>query len=235
MMYEALAHFYDALVQDDEATAAWVNLIESRIPKGNIMELACGSGEITIALANAGYHVNASDISGDMIAEAKKKEGSELVTWSTMDMCAFTDTSIYDGILCLCDSFNYLLEEAQVRALFTQVYEHLHDGGCFIMDMHSQDRLLEFQEEYNEAGRIDRQEYQWTIYSEEDCIYQNFAFYDEEGRVTLEQHIQRCYDPLYIEQVLKETGFEVEILTDFTTSGICEGEKQFYICKKVKK
>ena len=54
MMYEKLAEFYDALVKDEEATKAWVDLIESYLPKGKIMELACGSGEITIALAKDG-------------------------------------------------------------------------------------------------------------------------------------------------------------------------------------
>ena len=30
MMYELLAHVYDALVKDDEATACWVELIKAR-------------------------------------------------------------------------------------------------------------------------------------------------------------------------------------------------------------
>ena len=74
MMYEKLAEFYDALVKDEEATKAWVDLIESYLPKGKIMELACGSGEITIALAKDGYEVHASDLSADMITQAKAKE-----------------------------------------------------------------------------------------------------------------------------------------------------------------
>ena len=31
MMYELLAHVYDALVKDDEATACWVELIKAHI------------------------------------------------------------------------------------------------------------------------------------------------------------------------------------------------------------
>ena len=75
-------------------------------------------------------------------------------------------------------------------------------------------------------------EYQWTIASEDDRIYQNFAFYDSEGRVTLEQHEQRVYEPAWILAELKNAGFQVEVYTDFTQAGICEGEKQFYICRK---
>lgn len=235
MMYQKLASFYDALVKDEEATRAWVALIEKWIPKGRILELACGSGEITIALAKDGYQVKASDLSEDMILEAKKKPGSERITWSVMDMCDFDDTDCYDGILCLCDSFNYILKEEQVLGMFENVYSHVREDGIFLMDMHSLDRLVEFEEEYNETGHIDKNEYQWTIQSEDNCIYQNFAFYDKDGRSTLEQHIQRVYNPIWIQEQLENIGFEVSIYTDFTQVGICEGEKQFYICRKVKK
>lgn len=232
MMYHTLAHYYDALVKDEEATKAWVDVIETYMPKGKVMELACGSGEITIELAKRGYSMFASDLSMDMIEAAKQKAGSECIQWSCMDMCVFDDTQTYDGILCLCDSFNYVLKEEQVMTMFQQVYQHLHQGGVFIMDMHSLDRLAEFEEEYNEAGSVDGREYQWTIFREEDCIYQNFAFYDEDGRSELEQHIQRVYDPMYIDQILKTCGFQTKIITDFTEDGICPGEKQFFICRK---
>lgn len=232
MMYQVLAKYYDALVKDEEATAAWVEFIKAHMPKGDVMELACGSGEITIALSQEGYHVSASDLSSDMIHAAMAKPGSEAIAWSVMDMSKFEDEHVYDGILCLCDSFNYLLSDTQVDHMFTQVYAHLRDQGVFIMDMHSLDRLDEFVEEYNEAGKIMSHEYQWTIYAVEDRIYQNFAFYDEDGRVTLEQHIQRVYDPMDIKARLEQTGFQVEIYTDFTQEGICEGEKQFFVCRK---
>lgn len=232
MMYQVLAKYYDALVKDEEATAAWVEFIKAHMPKGDVMELACGSGEITIALSQEGYHVSASDLSSDMVHAAIAKPGSEAIAWSVMDMSKFEDEHVYDGILCLCDSFNYLLSDTQVDHMFTQVYSHLRDQGVFIMDMHSLDRLDEFVEEYNEAGKIMSHEYQWTIYAVEDRIYQNFAFYDEDGRVTLEQHIQRVYDPMDIKARLEQTGFQVEIYTDFTQEGICEGEKQFFVCRK---
>lgn len=236
MMYETLARYYDALVKDDEATAAWVKLIEERILKGRILELACGSGEITIQLASDGYEMHASDLSADMIQAAKAKPGSELVEWQVMDMCHFTIDECYDGILCLCDSFNYILHFEQVKQLFQDVYAHLKDEGYFIMDMHSFDRLEEFQEEYNEIGQIEEDvQVQWTIVSDEDRIYQNFAFYMPDGTVTLEQHTQRVYDPVMIKELLEDTGFETTVYTDFDTPGICAGEKQFFICRKVKK
>ena len=60
MIYDVLASYYDALVKDDEATAAWVALIQRHMQGNEIMEVACGSGEITIALAQKGYHMHAA-------------------------------------------------------------------------------------------------------------------------------------------------------------------------------
>ena len=67
MIYDTLALYYDALVKDDQATLAWVNWIQSSLSPCRVLELACGSGEITQALAQRGYQMTALDQSESMI------------------------------------------------------------------------------------------------------------------------------------------------------------------------
>lgn len=232
MMYKVLAGFYDALVKDDDATKLWVDFIKKYLHKKEVLELACGSGEITIALAYEGYEITATDLSKDMIKTAEMKAGSDKVKWNVMDMRNITFDKQFDGILCLCDSFNYLLNDEDVKNTITQVYKCLKEDGVFIMDMHSLDRIEEFKNEFFEDGMINGCGYQWTINTYEDKIYQNFAFYDHDGNATLEQHIQRVYDPTFIQNQLQLAGFEVKIYTDFVLEGIQHGEKYFYVCKK---
>lgn len=231
MIYNTLAKYYDGLVKDDEATKAWVDLIHPHMRGNNLLELACGSGEITIALANKGYCIDASDLSTAMIEEAKKKPGADKVHFFVMDMCEFTVDKKYDGILCLCDSINYLLKEEQLNALFKNVYEHLIENGTFIFDMHTPDRLYEFEEEFYEQGIVEGHEYTWSIQSEEDCLYHNFMFYDQDANYSLEQHIQKVFTTEYMDTLLTPY-FTYEIYTDFTQKGVCEGEKYFYVCRK---
>lgn len=232
MMYQTLAHFYDALVKDDEATQDWVSFVQQHSNGKDIMELACGSGEITIALAKLGYRVCASDLSSDMIDAAQQKLDSEYVTWSVQDMRFIQTNHKYDTILCLCDSFNYILKEQEIQNMFHNIYSSLRDEGTYIMDMHSSDRLDEFKDEFFEDGIVEGKGYQWSIISEGDLILQNFMFFDEQGNHTLEQHIQRVYDPACIQTMLENCGFHVEIYTDFIHKGIKKGEKYFYVCKK---
>lgn len=73
MIYDTLAKYYDILVKDDEATRMYVDWIESFEPKKRVLELACGSGEITHQLAQDGYMIDALDLSEEMIAAAEKK------------------------------------------------------------------------------------------------------------------------------------------------------------------
>ncbi len=231
MMYSILAKYYDDLVKDDVATKAWVTFIETHAKPNTVLELACGSGEITLALANAGYRVDASDISEAMLEEARSKDVNKLVNFFQMDMSELSVDKTYDTILCLCDSVNYLVNTSSFEKMIQRVHAHLSSDGCFVFDVHSLDRNEEFQEEFYEEGEIEAQQYSWSIVSEDMYLYHNFCFYDALANVSQEQHIQRIYTPQEIAKAL-DVYFTFDVYTDFTQEGICEGEKYFYVCRK---
>ena len=83
MIYNTLATYYDDLVKDEQATKAWVDWIEKHKSACSMLECACGSGEITHALAKKGYTMSALDISQQMIDQAKAKDPtiSYLLPW----------------------------------------------------------------------------------------------------------------------------------------------------------
>ena len=88
-----------------------------------------------------------------MLAAAREKVDSDRVHWQLGDLRQMPDGT-YDAIVCLCDSFNYLLSEEEVRHFFAQCQKRLSEAGVLIVDMHSMDRLDEFAEEYNETGVV---------------------------------------------------------------------------------
>ncbi len=110
MIYNTLAHYYDALVKDDQATSAWHDWIHTVKIGFSILELACGSGEITRHLAQDGVHIDALDLSEEMIAEAKQKQDSQSIHYFTGNMLDLKECGQYEAILCLCDSINYILD-----------------------------------------------------------------------------------------------------------------------------
>lgn len=231
-MYEQLAHYYDALLKDEAATACWREFVKAHCDGNTLLEVACGSGELALALASYGYHLTAGDISEAMLEQARRKAGSDAVDWQRFDLRNLSSFGCYDGILCFCDSLNYLLDQAELISFFHQAYAHLHTGGTLLFDLHSLDRLEEFSEEYCESGHIDDCAFEWTILSDAPYLYQNFVFYDQYAHPTLEQHVQRVYDPNEVLHMLAQCGFHTTVYTDFTTMGIKAGEKYFFVCRK---
>ena len=228
-MYNTLADYYDTLVKDDKATQLWKEFFINHKSKGDtVLELASGSGEITIALAQD-YKVDASDLSEKMLEKLKSKDLSENIkNIYHIDMRDFSLDKTYDNIICFCDSINYVLKEEDLMSTFKNVKAHLKKDGVFMFDMHSHDRLDEFLEEYIEVGKIEDTDYQWTIKSDEDLIFHHFAFYQEDGLLQ-EQHIQRVYDAELVIDYLKRLDFKVEVYTDFSKKGINKGEKIFIV------
>lgn len=231
MMYNQLASYYDDLVKDEEATQAWVQWIESSCKPCSFLELACGSGEITHQLSQDGFTMDALDLSQDMIDQAQKKDDS--IHFYCQNMLDLSNLGQYDAMACLCDSFNYLLDQKEVETLFQEVHHHLNEGGYFFFDTHALDRLTEFEEEWNETGTFeDGVSYQWSIESEDDWIYQDFAFYMLDGSILQEHHLQRVYQPKELEEIFSPYFDVVDIKTDFDLPGIQPGEKYFYVLRK---
>lgn len=232
MIYNTLAHYYDALVKDEEASREWVSWIESELAPCDCLELACGSGEITEMLAQKGYTVTALDLSEEMVKQAKSKNLEGSIEFLCQDMRHLNNLGSYSGIFCLCDSFNYILEKEEIDAFFHEVSQHLKSNGLFFFDTHSLDRLEEFDSEYNETGAFeDGCQYQWSIMAEDDYVYQDFAFYMKD-RVIQEHHIQRVYDPQWLAKTLSKYFDILKVTTDFDIEGIAPGEKYFYVCRK---
>ena len=75
--YEALAGVYDALTEDVgyERRADYLEKLfrRGRVPVRTVLDLACGTGEMTAILTERGYELIAVDGSPDMLARAREK------------------------------------------------------------------------------------------------------------------------------------------------------------------
>lgn len=230
MIYHDLADYYDALVKDEEATLRWADLTQRVLGpnRTSILELACGSAEISCELARRGYSLLATDLSEDMLNKAKDKMNCNLLRFKPMNMIEFELNEQFDAVCCYCDSINYLSSLKEVKSMFRSVKKHLKEGGILIFDMHTPDRLQEFNEEFIEEGLIDDVPYQWTIVSNDQQIHHHFAFW-KDGQVMQEFHVQHVFALKDVLNLLHEEGFETEVFVDFDLPVEAEGEKYFVI------
>lgn len=227
MIYKNLSKYYDQLFSDNSSYEKWVNLVKKNITGNKIIELACGSGDVSYKLSKY-YDVLATDISKDMLNIVKEKYPNLKVM--KMDMKHVEGN--YDGVICFCDSINYLSSLEECEIMFKSVYECLTFGGKFIFDIHSIDRIDEFKNGYIEEGYVEGVPYSWEISLDINKLYHTFAFYLENDTV-FEQHIQTIFDINDIISIMKNIGFNVEVYTDFDKKGITKGEKYFLIGGKI--
>lgn len=77
--YQSLAGCYDEFTTDVDYPA-WADYVEKHfrrrgLPGNTVLDLACGTGSLTMELARRGYEMIGVDLSPEMLAEAAKKTG----------------------------------------------------------------------------------------------------------------------------------------------------------------
>ncbi len=140
--YENFAYIYDELMEDVEYEQ-WLKFIMNEITKNNlkeksICELGCGTGNMTMLLAKAGYDMIGIDISEDMLMVAREKavDSDCGILYLQQDMREFELYGTVDTIIATCDSLNYIDKEG-VEKVFKLVKNYLNPDGLFIFDLNT--------------------------------------------------------------------------------------------------
>ncbi|MBP0446442.1 class I SAM-dependent methyltransferase [Roseomonas sp. SSH11] len=129
------AELYDAIVQPGpcegfyrEEAARW---------GGPILELACGTGRLTLPLAAHGHEVVGLDNSRPMLAAAARKAADQGLPASFVlgDMREFDLGRRFGLIVISCNSLAHLHEPEDLRACLASVRRHLEPGGALAFDV----------------------------------------------------------------------------------------------------
>lgn len=105
------------------------------IHDGIVLELGCGTGSLTELLAAKGYDMIGVDCSDEMlnIACTKKEQSGRDILYLNQDMRSFELYGTVRAVVSVCDSLNYLLEDADLDACFRLVNNYLDPGGNFYL------------------------------------------------------------------------------------------------------
>jgi SAM-dependent methyltransferase len=103
---------------------------------GVAVDLGCGSGFQTVALADLGYEVLAIDLSARLLGDLRGRVGSRQITVKHADMLALDSlvaAASADVVVCMGDTLTHLSSRHEVARLFQSVYRALKPGGRFIV------------------------------------------------------------------------------------------------------
>ncbi len=141
--YGDFAYYYDLLTEnvDYESRCDYIHglLAENGISKGILLDLACGTGTVSMLMSEKGYEVIGVDASEDMLSQAqeKKAEASADVIFLCQKMEELDLFGTINGAVCTLDSINHVTDENTVKEIFRRVSLFMEDKGIFIFDVNT--------------------------------------------------------------------------------------------------
>jgi SAM-dependent methyltransferase len=199
---------------------------------GLVVDLGCGSGIVSRAVAEAGYDVLGVDISPAMIARAKAH-----VPGGTFRVASVISTEIPRciAVAAVGEVFNYLFDSENSAATLSQLLRRIHSalapGGLLLFDVAGPGRV---------PGRRPRQAFaegdDWAVLAtlEEDArshiLTRSITTFRQVGdlyRRDREVHRQRLIPPAEVAQELRAIGYRVRVVRGYGSNRFPAGLTAF--------
>ncbi|WP_270568085.1 class I SAM-dependent DNA methyltransferase [Clostridium beijerinckii] len=220
MAYKEFANIYDELIYEDinydKVADKIINICrENNLKFEDYLDLACGTGNVSINVAKYFKTVYAVDLSDDMLNVAfdKFKKNKIKAKVICQDMCELSLNKRFDLITSVLDSTNYITEDEDLLDYFSNVYEHLKENGIFIFDINSYYKLSTVLGNNIYTYSSEEIFYTWENSFEDDVLNMFLTFFvktdNELYKKFEEEHFERAYKESYIEDILKKCNFRI--------------------------
>jgi len=175
----------------------------AKATNGKVLDIACGTGRLTIAIHKAGIEITGLDIMPEMLAMAKKKSGGLNINWVEADCRNFNLGETFDLILMTSHGFQYLLTGEDQNNFFKTANLHLNKNGLIAFETRN------FQKkEYGSLGRT------------ENGVFKSLKPFTNAKNETIHQHFSTSYnEKTQLDQIVFKTENidtqEVEISEEY--------------------
>ncbi len=243
--YGVFADFYDSLTLNVEYEKRAVHLLDvlkrHNHDAGLTLDLACGTGNLTIVLKKLGVDIYGVDGSNEMLSVAQEKSADEGL--GLLFLCQkMQELDLYgtiDTCLCTLDSINHMTREDDVQQTFDKVSLFMNAGGLFVFDVNTVFKHREILADNT------------FVYDCEDvfCVWQNSLkennivdmdltfFIPEDGLFErADEHFsERAYSDSKIKSMLEKSGFKVEsVYADMSFDEVKKDtQRAVYVARKI--
>lgn len=228
MSYSAFANYYDHLMKDVNYPALAQYLRRVLAQFGHTpelaLDLACGTGSLTLELKQMGIDIYGIDASPDMLSIAQQKAAAagEEILFLCQKMQNLDLYGTIDTVFCTLDSLNHLSGKKELLKAFQKVSLFLEPNGYFIFDLNTPYKHQHVLSDHTFVYDLD------PIY----CVWQNF-YEERENRVSIsldffereEQVYRRSHENFYeyaysiddIRSLLEQSGLQMRAVYEDCT------------------
>jgi len=214
--------YFDLLFRNEHTDFSfWISLAEKY--GKSILELACGTGRITIALAKAGFKVTGIDYAAGMLTEAHEKstKADVKVEWVKGDMRDFKIGKKYSLIFLAGNALCHLLTLGDFEDCMSAVRNHLTPNGRFVISVFvPKNELLinkpgerfpfsEYEDPDGKGRIVVTESYEYEADTQIKRIKTHHPIPGEEAEIEGELNL-RMYFPQELDALLKYNGFVIE-------------------------
>lgn len=250
--YTSFAHVYDTFM-DNIPYETWskylIGLLECYgVTDGIVLDMGCGTGNMTELLARHGYDMIGIDNSEEMLMTAAEKAAkADLnILYLEQDMRAFELYGTVRAAVSICDSMNYILKPEELEHVFKLVNNYLDPGGIFIFDMNTvykykdvmgdstiaenrEDCAFIWDNYYDDGTKINTYELNLFIKDEEESEDGGSDFGEPFVRFS-EVHCQRAYTLEEVKTLICKAGMTFVAAYDaFTNDDVRADSERMYI------
>ena len=176
-----------------------------------ILEIGCGTGRVTLALAEAGYEIFGVDVSENMLKIAAEKHShanrktQQLATFARQDMTQLNvPGKRFSLALMPYGEFAHVYERSLQDTTLTAIHKHLKPGGCLVIGMSNWDP---------QETRINYSGGTITHWGQSMLLKYEGIFEDTKTGGTIIRYIARGYDPsvqtaihVYVHEITDKDG-----------------------------
>lgn len=202
-------------------------------PGSRILDLACGKGRHSKALAMQGFNVTGVDLSEQSILEAKKMEGENL-QFMVHDMRRPVAVNYYDAVLNLFTSFGYFTSVRDNSRTIDAVHAALHPNGIFLIDYFNACKVQKAVEATPqgtvESGSV---HFHWKKTIEEGAVVKEIEVTDDGKSYQFCEHVQ-LFSLKDFAGLLQEKFDIVKVFGDYTLAPFDEqnSDRLILSCRK---
>ncbi|MDD3627923.1 MAG: class I SAM-dependent methyltransferase [bacterium] len=213
-----------------------------------ILEIACGTGRITIPIAEKGFEITGLDISEGMLTSAREKikEMDLKIDFFKIDCRYFNLKKKFKLIFIPFNSFCHIHELSDIEKCFENIRNHLSNDGGFILDIFNPNPEYFLKNPEKKRTRFEYPDpysdktvtiYETNEYDKAKQINRIKWYYHIGNEFIREEELNmRIFYPQEIDALLKYNGFEIiNKYGDFNEAPFdSDSPKQLIECKRIK-